>query len=178
MGEISHMKSWIRLTATCCLIIGTSGNTLAVDSSRTVLEFDTMVGVDGPFLGTSNPIRGVNGGGLPWILDRGKGELEGNGTLSVEVRGLVIPGACNGVDCNPAPFFRAIVSCLTVEDGIVVERNVATENGAEVMIGDPTAGDAEIEAMLQLPDPCVAPIVFVTSPTGSWFAATGMGVIP
>jgi hypothetical protein len=49
-----------------------------------------------------------------------------------------------------------------------------TTNGAEVMIGDPTNGNAKIEEELDLPDPCLAPIVFVTSPTGSWFAVTGV----
>jgi hypothetical protein len=38
-------------------------------------------------------------------------------------------------------------------------------------------GDATIKATVELPDPCVAPIVFVTSGTGpapgNWFAATG-----
>ena len=32
---------------------------------------------------------------------------------------------------------------------------------------------ADLEADLNLPNPCIAPIVFVTSGTGSWFAATG-----
>jgi len=34
-------------------------------------------------------------------------------------------------------------------------------------------GNADIEADLVLPQPCIAPIVFVTSPTGAWFATTG-----
>lgn len=34
-----------------------------------ILEFDTMVGVSGPFVGSSNPIRGINGGGLPWDIE-------------------------------------------------------------------------------------------------------------
>ena len=42
------------------------------------------------------------------------------------------------------------------------------------MIGDPQNGDAEIEAKLDLPNPCIAPIIFVTSPTGSWFSVTGV----
>ena len=29
---------------------------------ETVLEFDTMVGVSGPFLGDTNPIRNIRGG--------------------------------------------------------------------------------------------------------------------
>jgi hypothetical protein len=41
------------------------------------------------------------------------------------------------------------------------------------------AGDAEIDARVDLPDTCVAPIVFVTNGTGSapgaWFATTGTG---
>jgi hypothetical protein len=41
------------------------------------------------------------------------------------------------------------------------------------MIGNPRNGDAKIEAQLTLPEPCVAPIAFVTSPAGSWFAVTG-----
>jgi hypothetical protein len=38
-------------------------------------------------------------------------------------------------------------------------------------------GDATIKAKVDLPDPCVAAIVFVASgtgpPPGNWFAATG-----
>jgi hypothetical protein len=55
--------------------------------------------------------------------------------------------------------------------------NISTTNGSEVMIGNPKNGDAEIEAMLDLPDPCLAPIVFVTNPGGAWFAVTGVGAI-
>jgi len=139
-----------------------------------VLEADTMVGVDGPFVGNANPIRGVNGGGLPWVLDEAKVELDRDGKLEVEVEGLIIP-ADVGFGFNPAPFFRAIVSCLSVDaGGNVVTANVMTTNGAEVMEGDPQNGDAKIEADVVLPTPCIAPIVFVTSPGGSWFSATGL----
>jgi hypothetical protein len=34
-------------------------------------------------------------------------------------------------------------------------------------------GDAIIEETLTLPSPCLAPVVFVTNPTGRWFAVTG-----
>lgn len=138
-----------------------------------VLRTDTMVGVDGPFVGTANPIRGVAGGGLPWVLDEAKVELDRDGKLEVEVEGLIIP-AVEGFGNNPVPFFRAIVSCLSVDEGgNVVTVNVMTTNDAEVMEGDPLNGDAKIETDIELPSPCIAPIVFVTSPEGSWFAATG-----
>jgi hypothetical protein len=35
------------------------------------------------------------------------------------------------------------------------------------------SGDAKIEDSLVLPSPCFAPVVFVTSPGGMWFAITG-----
>ena len=34
-------------------------------------------------------------------------------------------------------------------------------------------GNADIRARVRLPEPCIAPIVFVASPGGAWFAATG-----
>ena len=69
------------------LVVQASG---ASPNGQKVLEFDTMVGVSGPFVGSANPIRGVNGGGLPWQIAEGKGELGSDGRLEVEVRGLVL----------------------------------------------------------------------------------------
>jgi hypothetical protein len=34
-------------------------------------------------------------------------------------------------------------------------------------------GDAEILDTVDLPMPCFAPVVLVTSPTGQWFSVTG-----
>jgi len=165
------MKRLCTVLATISLLTAFSVGAWGDDG---VLEADTMVGVDGPFVGTANPIRGVNGGGLPWVLDESKVELDRDGKLEVEVEGLIIP-ADVGFGFNPVPFFRAIVSCLSVDaGGNVVTANVMTTNGAEVMEGDPQNGDAKIEADVVLPTPCVAPIVFVTSPGGSWFSATGL----
>lgn len=142
------------------------------DSDK-VIEFDTMVAVGGPFVGSSNPIRGINGGGLPWQIDAAKGELTVDGLLEVEVEGLVlldaapVPPALRGT--NPIPSFQAIVSCFTGDE------SVATLNVSSGLFPANTAGDSRIEATVNLPSPCVAPIVFVASPTGAWFSATGQG---
>ncbi|MET1011960.1 MAG: hypothetical protein ABWY83_06240, partial [Actinomycetota bacterium] len=69
---------------------------------------------------------------------------------------------------NPVSTFRAIVSCQTIVGGAAAVTNVSTGTFPATM-----TGDSRIEATVSLPDPCFAPIVFVTSPTGSWFAVTG-----
>ncbi len=135
-----------------------------------ILEFDTMVGLSQAFTGTQNPIRGINGGGLPWTLTSASGELKANGHLEVRVTGLVFAAGPN-TGSNTVANFRAIVSCLKA-DGTV--ENVITGNFPATL--GPAAsggGNANIEADLTLPQPCIAPIVFVTSPGGAWFAATG-----
>ena len=142
------------------------------DDSRTVLEFDVLAPVSEPFTGATNPIRDVAGGGLPWELDSAKGELRADGRLEVKVKGLVlarrapVPAALQGT--NPIPAFKAIVSCLTAVAGAPATVIVSTAT-----VPASTTGDARIEGTVTLPTPCFAPIVFVTSPTGAWFAVTG-----
>jgi hypothetical protein len=132
-----------------------------------VLEWSTMVGVPQAFVGPTNPIRGINGGGIPWVLSSAKGELSPDGHLEIKIRGLVL--ATTGA--NPSATFRGLVSCLNGSAAIV---NVLTDP-FPATTGPATAGggNSDIEATVALPDPCIAPIVFVTSAGGSWFASTG-----
>ncbi len=141
-----------------------------------VLGFETMVAVRGPFVGSTNAIRGVNGGGLPWMISEGRGELQSDGQLEVQVRGLVLfngaPVPVNLQGTNPITAFRAVVSCLTVVGGSQATVNISTDPFPAT-----ADGNAEIQATINLPSPCVAPIIFVTNgtvaPPGAWFAATG-----
>jgi hypothetical protein len=131
-----------------------------------ILRFDTMVGVVRPFTGATNAIRGVNGGGQPWAIAKAKGDLRADGRLKIDVEGLVLVST----GLNPSATFRAIVSCLTTADGLTV----TTTNVTTLQFPATPTGDSEIEAVVTLPRPCVAPIVFVTNAAGtSWFAATG-----
>ncbi len=152
----------------------------SAEKNAIVLEFKTMVGVDGPFLGNSNPMNGVPGGGRPWGLEEGSGKLQANGRLDIKVRSLIIPASEGSqFGLNPVAFFRAIVSCTSLdESGEPIIVNTSTQNDDEVMIGDPRNGDARIKEVIDLPNPCLAPVIFVTSPTGAWFAVTGAGIIP
>jgi len=141
----------------------------------TVLKFSTMTPVTGPYTLAANPIRGEAGGFLPWLLTAASGSLKADGQLQVQVRGLVlarqapVPVALQGT--NPFADFRALVSCQSIGAG-----NTATVTN--ISTGDfkaDTAGDSTIHARLALPRPCIAPIVFVTGPTGfdAWFAVSG-----
>ena len=141
----------------------------------TVLKFSAMAPVTGPYVGTANPIRGVPGGGLPWELTAASGSLKSDGRLLVQVRGLVlarqapVPVAVQGT--NPFASFRALVSCQSIGAG-------NTASVTNVSTGDfpaNPAGNSKIDTTVSLPSPCIAPIVFVTGPTGTgaWFAVSG-----
>ena len=139
----------------------------------TILKFDVMAPVTGPYVGTMNPIRTVPGGGLPWMISSGTGSLTRDGHLKITVVGLVladaapVPASLRGT--NPVPDFVGIVSCQAISaSGKAVVVNVKTGQFAASM-----AGNATIKAKVKLPRPCIAPIVFVAAPTGAWFAATG-----
>jgi hypothetical protein len=140
----------------------------------TILKFDVMTPVTGPYVGTSNPIRTVPGGGLPWIITAGTGSLTRDGHVLVHVRGLVLadepPVPANLQGINPIPDFVAIVSCQTIgSGGTATITNVSTGQ-----FPASTAGNADINARVKLPQPCIAPIVFVFgAPNVGWFAATG-----
>jgi hypothetical protein len=140
-----------------------------------VLKFDRMMPVNGPYVGPANPVRGVRGGGLPWVLTAGTGSLNCDGRLLVQVRGLVlarhpmVPVKLRGT--NPFPAFRAIVSCQSIgAEDVATIANISTGD-----FGASTCGDLEIDARVGLPRPCIAPVVFITGPSGveGWLAATG-----
>lgn len=143
-------------------------------SARTlrILQFDTMVGVPPTLTGAQSllPLRNVPGGGLPWMVGSAMGYLTASGHLKVEVQGLVFAAGPN-TGSNTVPNFRAIVSCVQSDgtfDNILTGAFPATLGSASS-----GGGDADIETDVTLPHPCIAPIVFVTSPGGAWFAATG-----
>lgn len=152
------------------------GVALLEDSHCTlILQFDTLTTVTGPYASSANAVRGIAGSGLPWVVEAGSGSLSRDGHLLVRIRGLVlashpsVPVSLRGT--NPFPAFHAVVSCLSIgPDGTAAVVNVSTGD-FEASSG----GDADIDARVSLPQPCIAPIVLVTGPSGAehWFAVTG-----
>ena len=160
------MKKLLAVLATV-VALAAIGVTAAISSGdgRAVLKFDTMAPVVSPYTGVTNPIRGVNGGGVAWELESAQGRLRADGRLDIDVEGLVV--VSSGV--NPSPTFRGVVSCLSSNAaGEPTTVNVSTDPVPATMMGN-----AGIDAKVVLPSPCFAPIVFVTSGSGNWFAVTG-----
>jgi hypothetical protein len=106
---------------------------------------------------TDPPLFGVNPGGAPWVIRRGEAELDANGQLEVDVRGLIIP--TTGV--NPVALLAASVVC----NGAVVATTAT--------VPFDTNGNAKIKATVKLPVRCLAPAVLL-NPNGN--AATYIGV--
>jgi hypothetical protein len=145
---------------------------------KAILEFNTMIGIPRPFAGVpANAVftRGIPGGGLPWVIDDAHGKIHLNGDIDVKVRGLVFDPDDPVVQerglagINTVPSFKAIVSCLTVSS----EGDIEIINMSTGLFPADEAGNCMIKDSILLPDPCIAPIVFVTSPGGAWFATTG-----
>lgn len=139
---------------------------------RKVLQANVLSPVIEPYTGPANPVRGVAGGGLPWEIDSGSANLRANGRLHVRVNGLVLarraPVPADRQGTMPFTQLGAIVSCLTTTNGMATTANVST-----ALFDVTPRGDGHLDTSVALPSPCFAPIVFVTSPTGQWFAVTG-----
>lgn len=173
------MKKIFLITVVVLLVLSTSlfagAVVTATAKEAKILEFGTMIGVPKPYTGATNSIRGVPGGGLPWVVASAEGELKANGKLEIKVLGLVLDPndpdviASGRAGTNPSPNFKAIVSCQSKD----AAGNPTIVNVSTGLFPADAAGNSEIEAKISLPKPCIAPIIFVTSPTGSWFAATG-----
>lgn len=128
-----------------------------------LFEFERLRGI--PTGGLA--VRDIPGGGVPWTLARGRAQLDVDGTLKVEVEGLVLAVGPNA-GTNPVGQFLATLSCLNA-DGTI--NNISTSP----VPATPT-GDARIEEVLTLPETCLGPIVFVrgvVAPTPRWFAISG-----
>jgi hypothetical protein len=146
-------------------LLAASAASAGADEGGNLTDFSSMTPVTGAAVGTVND-RGIKGGGLPWVITSGTGTVSLQGDVDVTVTGLVIPVLGNR---NPVPFFKATVSCLG-PSGVV---NVSTGNFPATL-----AGNAHIQAVIDLPRPCKQPIIFVAAPTGQWFAESNPDTQP
>jgi hypothetical protein len=174
MRRILSIVLVLALVSATALIV--TASLAASSDGKKIFEITTMAGVSGAFLGSSMPLRGINGGGLPWVIAGAKASIKSNGQFDVRVEGLVLDpnnatAQARGIaGTNPAPFFFATLSCVD-NSGAVTNVNTSTVSAS-------TAGNAEIDQRISLPASCIAPIVLVRgsfsgASTGPWFAASG-----
>lgn len=163
-------KQILAATAAVVTLAVAGFTTAAIAGHGRQIESSSMVGVSPALLGAPGQIRGVNGAGLPWMIGRSSVELSSSGKLEVSFQNLVFAAGPN-VGKNTIANMKVIVSCL---DGTNTAVNVSTPL-FPVTTATPLdpGGDGMIETTLSLPSPCLAPIVFIASPGGSWFAVDG-----
>jgi hypothetical protein len=129
------------------------------------LEVGAMAGIPSALTGTANPQRGLNGGGLPWVIGAAEAEVTASGKVEVAFEDLLFAPGTDREGTNTIGRMKAVVSCLT-EDGAV--ENVSTPPfPVTTGVG---AGDGSVEATVSLPETCLAPLVFVTTVTDLWLA--------
>jgi hypothetical protein len=143
--------------ALAVLAVLVAGNVASAAAGGPKVLDGRMVGI--PTGGLS--LQGVAGGGVPWVIDEGRAMLFTDGRLHVEVQGLVLASS----HVNPVAQGRAVVTC-----------DSAPAASSPIVPFSPT-GDAEVDATVSLPAPCLAPAVFFVGVLANgaerWFAVTG-----
>ena len=144
-----------------------------------IVTFGTMYGVDDAFI-NSSAIRNVKGDELPWVIGSATGSLGVGGHLVATIRGLVfaddpsVPPELRGK--NDEAEFRGLVSCVVSESPGKGNGKPKVQTVNILTGGFPatTTGDSDIDAHVELPEDCVAPIIFIMSGSeDKWFSVTG-----
>lgn len=157
----------------CVLCIGIVSPLRADD---TLVRFDGGIGVipvsnitlnaDGTVNAVSkNVVRGVNPPGQIWTIARLRAQVNTDGSIEVDGRGLLLAGGNNiGLNANQSVFATLICSAAapftqfsTPTAGVPLAPN----------------GDFHIADMLSPtpPSPCASPVLLIRNPAGAWFAA-------
>jgi hypothetical protein len=161
--------------ATLLAALALAASLPAVAGGRTaeILKVERMVGVPTALAGATGAIGSVNGAGLPWVIGESKAVLGVDGSFELKFNDLLfaneanVPAAIRGT--NNQATMRAGVSCLTTTGA-----RTATLTDPFAVTTGLGAGDAKVETTLDLPSPCIAPVVLITNSTGAaWFAASG-----
>ena len=114
-------------------------------------------------------VHGVAAGGAPWVLKRGRVQLAADGTIKIQLRGLVIPIAHGTFPANtalPVTTVNASLYCAPDSSGAA-----ATTASAPIS----PDGNARITDTLTLPATCLAPTVLVhpNAGLGAYIALPG-----
>jgi len=134
-----------------------------------------IVGLPDPMIAaTGVMVRGVGGGGCPWVVADSDATIDKNGKLKIKIKGLLIVSSTINLDCNLptgpegsiGPVFQVFASLTCEGTGVVATTTAAPLNAN---------GDAKIKETITLPPTCVGPIILVRAngAGGPWIAASG-----
>jgi hypothetical protein len=139
---------------------------LGIISSVPALADNSLVRFDGGIASQPlrsgpavNVVRGVNPGGIPWVIERLSARVSEDGRISVSGRGLLLAGG-DGVGTTGGQSVRARLFC----------GNVSHDTGLVALEAD---GDFRIDDVLSPlpPVPCDNPALLIVNAAGAWFAA-------
>jgi hypothetical protein len=150
---------------------------LGATSDDSLVRFDGGIGVD-PVSGIAsnapvlNVVRGVPPGGFPWVIRRLRAEVQIDGRIRVDGRGLLLSGG-NVLGTNGGQKVLAILFCgMPGAAGAVGNATAHTTDAAGVPLKE--SGDFLIDDVLTPTPPatCESPALLIATPgTHHWFAA-------
>jgi len=157
----------------CVLCIGIVSPLRADD---TLVRFDGGIGVipvsnvtanaDGTVTVSRNIVRGVNPPGQIWVIARLRAEVNQDGSIEVDGRGLLLGGGNNvGLNGNQKVFATLICSATAPFD----QFSTPTANAVALAAN----GDFRIVDTLAPtpPSACASPVLLIRNAGGAWFAA-------
>lgn len=153
------MKKWFVSTSAALLLA--VAFVLPVPADQSLARFDGGIGAT-PLRagGAANQVQGVNAGGLPWVLASLKANVQADGHIRVDGRGLLFAGG-NNVGRSGNVTVRARLYCDTA----------AHDSGPVAVDSD---GDFVIDGDLTPLPPlnCPNPTLLIVNGAGTaWFAA-------
>jgi hypothetical protein len=150
------------------LAAGLTAPLVRADDDDSLIRFEGGIGVD-PVSGIANGtpvlnvVRGVNPGGVPWVIARLRADVETDGHITVRGRGLLLAGG-NGIGTSAGLKVVATLFCGTPGTAF---------RSAPAGVQLDTHGDFHIDDFLTPtpPTPCPAPVLLITTTgTPRWFA--------
>jgi len=146
-----------------CLLSAALLFPFAASAQGPLVRFDGGIGVvpvrAGP---AANIVRGVNPGGVPWVISRLTVDVKTDGRISVDGRGLLL-GGTDAIGTNGNQSVRARLFCGPAP-GVMQD---------SVLVPLEPNGDFQIDGVLAPapPSPCTSPVLLIVGGGGNWFAA-------
>ena len=117
---------------------------------------------------TKTPIGDVRSCGKVWKLASGSAKLKTDGTLTAEVKGLVLDDASTGKYNGTPDGVDGVAAAVLCSGKVVAQSGVVPLS---------KAGDASVDAKLTVPSECMSPVIVLREryegKIGGWLAATG-----